>query len=571
MNISRLSFYYDKLRSRIDTSTQPQIEDIGSSATDSMGQTVADSGLIPDALDGSIKSRTTLVTDGQTDEPFIAIDAGERMEADFIAIAGMNMRDSFPAAVSQQIDAYHHTADLSGNPQGTATLLAPSAYMAGILGAIEPYLSLDGVDDIVTIADDADLDWGNGNGSIEMWVYMPDVTVDTFWISRHQNSSNRILFFHDVSDTEIELQMVVGGVIIHLAEATWIPSANTWYHIVYTFENGASNAIYVDGVSLTLNANTITGGTFDIAAALTIGERVGVYYKERFRGLTWWNRALSAAEVLARYNGGVIAVADQDANSTELTSGTLTVGARYVLRDWITADDFTNVGAASNADGIEFIATGTTPTTWANLSKVVKIGAVGEWAPDGINKNDGKWYDSSTNSLDGTISGARYHLTPAGDKYEFYLAEFTEASARYWFIKFNDDGLTGSTGKDFGFGQIWIGSKYTPAVNPNFGNTEGADYSGVVKKTSYGGDSLTAKKYGRKRIFEYSWSEVTQAQKEDWEVFFDEIGGTQWPFLLTEDGDKASPLTYGGQLIDDPQWTYAGHDQWSLTIRIREL
>ncbi len=52
------------------------------------------------------------------------------------------------------------------------------------------------------------------------------------------------------------------------------------------------------------------------------------------------------------------------------TSGTLTVGIAYRLTDWITNDDFTNVGAASNADGIEFIATGTTPTTWTNSSIV---------------------------------------------------------------------------------------------------------------------------------------------------------------------------------------------------------
>ena len=58
---------------------------------------------------------------------------------------------------------------------------------------------------------------------------------------------------------------------------------------------------------------------------------------------------------------------------TETTSGSLVVGDSYYLYDWITADDFTNVGAASNADGVEFIATGTTPTTWTNSSKVWRM------------------------------------------------------------------------------------------------------------------------------------------------------------------------------------------------------
>jgi hypothetical protein len=56
--------------------------------------------------------------------------------------------------------------------------------------------------------------------------------------------------------------------------------------------------------------------------------------------------------------------------TTSQTSGSLTEGIAYRLTDWITNDDFTNVGAASNADGVEFIATGTVPTTWTNSSIV---------------------------------------------------------------------------------------------------------------------------------------------------------------------------------------------------------
>ena len=45
-----------------------------------------------------------------------------------------------------------------------------------------------------------------------------------------------------------------------------------------------------------------------------------------------------------------------------LTGPSLVTGTAYRLTDWVTDDDFTNVGAGSNADGVEFIATGTTPT-----------------------------------------------------------------------------------------------------------------------------------------------------------------------------------------------------------------
>lgn len=50
------------------------------------------------------------------------------------------------------------------------------------------------------------------------------------------------------------------------------------------------------------------------------------------------------------------------------TSGTLTVGKRYVITTFVAGDNLTNVGAAANVSGTVFEATGTTPTTWSNSS-----------------------------------------------------------------------------------------------------------------------------------------------------------------------------------------------------------
>lgn len=53
------------------------------------------------------------------------------------------------------------------------------------------------------------------------------------------------------------------------------------------------------------------------------------------------------------------------------TSGLLVVGNYYRINNYVAGDNFTNVGAASNATGIEFTATGTTPTNWANGSELL--------------------------------------------------------------------------------------------------------------------------------------------------------------------------------------------------------
>jgi len=55
-----------------------------------------------------------------------------------------------------------------------------------------------------------------------------------------------------------------------------------------------------------------------------------------------------------------------------LTSGTLDADTYYTIKTYETGDDFTNLGASSNADGVTFLATGTTPTTWTNGSAVFK-------------------------------------------------------------------------------------------------------------------------------------------------------------------------------------------------------
>jgi hypothetical protein len=47
-----------------------------------------------------------------------------------------------------------------------------------------------------------------------------------------------------------------------------------------------------------------------------------------------------------------------------LTGGTLTVGLEYVIDDYYLGDDFTNVGASSNTEGVVFTATGTIPAIW---------------------------------------------------------------------------------------------------------------------------------------------------------------------------------------------------------------
>lgn len=57
------------------------------------------------------------------------------------------------------------------------------------------------------------------------------------------------------------------------------------------------------------------------------------------------------------------------------TSGVLVIGVTYTITTFVAGDDFVNVGG-TNVSGNVFVATGTTPTTWTNLSSLDAAGIV---------------------------------------------------------------------------------------------------------------------------------------------------------------------------------------------------
>lgn len=59
-----------------------------------------------------------------------------------------------------------------------------------------------------------------------------------------------------------------------------------------------------------------------------------------------------------------------DTDPQSATGGSLTIGQTYTINTYNSGDDFTNVGAPSNATGVKFIATGDTPADWTNSSQL---------------------------------------------------------------------------------------------------------------------------------------------------------------------------------------------------------
>jgi hypothetical protein len=175
--------------------------------------------------------------------------------------------------------------------------------------------------------------------------------------------------------------------------------------VVFT-RTGTTVAMYINGTSVALT-NTTSGTVPTWADTITstychIGNADGalVTFSGRIYRSVVYNRALSATDVTELITTGVNP-ADQWGTQTGQTSGTLVASKRYRITTYVSADSFTNVGAASNTTGVEFVATGTTPTTWTNASTLNQIGGLVD-----LDFTVGTGYqatDRSTNSLHGTL------------------------------------------------------------------------------------------------------------------------------------------------------------------------
>jgi hypothetical protein len=298
---------------------------------------------------------------------------------------------------------------------------------------VSPSLYLDGVNDYLEIADSDNFYFSSGTDdtptSFAAWVKF-DTSASTYILAQYGTSNPvRAWAFYVSATNDLRLEMADGsGNAFYVdTDAVLTGYDGKWVHLAASYAGagpGSSNAfavagsgvkMYVNGklVNSTPVENASYGGQSNVAQAVWIGRLSSSYGEFHCKEIKLFNRELSATEVVNSMNGD-LGFADEWGGATA-TSGTLTVGKRYRLQDWITADDFTNVGAASNADGVEFIATGTTPTTWANSSVVESIGTLLDARAENFNEAGGELLDLSSNAFvainnGATQVGGRMHL-----------------------------------------------------------------------------------------------------------------------------------------------------------------
>jgi len=129
---------------------------------------------------------------------------------------------------------------------------------------INPYsMFFDGTDDVISVPDSADWDFGTGDFGISFYSKFTATNIDYFIseIGRYSESKG-ILIYWDQAAGAFKLSVNGAGYLSY----TWASKNTNWNHIYIVRLSGVIY-IYVNGISLGSNSNTsnITGSTYGIS------------------------------------------------------------------------------------------------------------------------------------------------------------------------------------------------------------------------------------------------------------------------------------------------------------------
>lgn len=218
---------------------------------------------------------------------------------------------SAPQHVTSNLILYYDPALSSSYPGTGTTVFDLSA--SGLNGAMTdvghtvPYFSFNGTSSQISVADNATLEPGTGDWTMEAWVYLANGTGSKVILGKFdpgggaQDSSYSIR----TNGTSIYAQFGDGtGAYVNSNSYTML--LNTWVQITYVWKNISTNLLenyvngtggsVVHGLSSVLNTNTnlYIGSYNNGEFSQWMNGRIGI--------VRMYNRALTSTEVLQNYN-----------------------------------------------------------------------------------------------------------------------------------------------------------------------------------------------------------------------------------------------------------------------------
>ena len=336
-----------------------------------------------------------------------------------------------------------------------------------------PYYRFDGVNDLITVTDNASLDFGTGDFSIHCRIKVNSVADNEVVVDKHaasfgqgwgiylEETSGQYTFFTHAEDGSSNEVRDESGTLCDLG---------VWYDYVATYDRSGNAQHYLNGVE-DGSASMTSVGDIDNGGNLLIGKSIaGLYTDMELSNIQIFNLALTATEVKELSSGASVPFKYKGANQTDLASGwdftsgwatsaatvvdantfrtnaSTTGSVRYDFgtkgkRTRIRIAGTTPTGCTVQVVGVDTITihsgdlTGTFDSTFEFLNidtgyrircintiastkdtdittfTITEIGAVAEYDGSGVGKL--RWDDKSGNDLHGTVCGATVENAPA--------------------------------------------------------------------------------------------------------------------------------------------------------------
>jgi hypothetical protein len=179
-------------------------------------------------------------------------------------------------------------------------------------GQVGQAFSFDGVDDFVSVANTASMDFGVSDFSIDLWFKLNALASDQAFFHKSVGNVPGDQTYLLEFDTPNSLRFLVRGTSANQNDLT-VPTslaAGRWYHLAAVREGNTSslyvNAALIGRQTAGASVDTGSGGTAAMGKLAPNGTGVNRFLRGYLDEVDLFNRALAQSEVQAIYNAGTL-------------------------------------------------------------------------------------------------------------------------------------------------------------------------------------------------------------------------------------------------------------------------
>jgi hypothetical protein len=216
-----------------------------------------------------------------------------------------------PSIVTSNLVLWYDPSNSVSYPGSGSTItnLASTSLSGTISNATytSPYLTYNGSSSQINIADNALLEPGTGDWTMEAWVYLSSSSGSKVVMGKFDpgGGAQDVSYSIRIQGANIYSQIGNGSTVVDTPLYT-LP-LNTWTHVTYVWKNVATNSLeaYINGVSVGSVSHSFSS-ILNTSANLYIGSYNGGEYSQYMNGrigiTRLYSAALTSAQVLQNYN-----------------------------------------------------------------------------------------------------------------------------------------------------------------------------------------------------------------------------------------------------------------------------